>query len=199
MNWFQTLNEFMDLRSFSNLWFWIALAVMWSGASHWVLGLPYDMVVRAAQNGGQAEQDLQDMVRININRMLYVSKVSGLWLIGFLCFLLSSLLLLGWVYGIEFAQACFLLGLPLSLVWGISLLTARRIRAQALAGADLRRQISRLRIYIQIIGMVSIFITSMWGIYSNFSAQLDQNHFRPFSQYEHRDNNHADSDYRRRT
>lgn len=198
MSWYQTLNEIMDLRSFSNLWFWIALAVMWSGASHWVLGLPYDMVVRAARKGGQAEQDLQDMVRINVNRMLYISDVSGLWLVGFVFFLLSSLALLGWSYRIEFAQACFLLGLPMSMVWGLSLRTAQRIRAQALQGAELRRLISRLRIYVQIIGMVSIFITSMWGIYSNFSAQLDPNHFKPLGQNELREDGYAESDHRRR-
>ncbi len=46
--------------SFSNLWYWIALAVMWSSTSHWVLGVPYDMIQRARREGGQAEADLED-------------------------------------------------------------------------------------------------------------------------------------------
>ena len=121
MDWYQTLFEMIDMRSFSNLWFWIALAVMWSTASHWVLGVPFDMVLRARRYGGEAEADLEDIVRINVNRMLYISQVSGLWLLGLGFFALTSLVLLGFVYGIEFAQALLLLGLPMSLVGLLSL------------------------------------------------------------------------------
>ena len=46
----QTLFDVIDFRSFSNLWFWIMLAVAWSTASHWVLGIPFDMVLRARQH-----------------------------------------------------------------------------------------------------------------------------------------------------
>lgn len=76
--------ELIDMRSFSNLWYWIILAVAWSSASHWVLGVPYDMVHRARRMGGQAQEDLEAMVRINCNRILYIGNLSGLWLIGFL-------------------------------------------------------------------------------------------------------------------
>ena len=86
MDWHQTLFELIDMRSFSNLWFWIALAVVWSTASHWVLGVPFDMVIRARKHGGQAEVDLEDMVRVNVNRLLYIGHVSGLWLLGLGCF-----------------------------------------------------------------------------------------------------------------
>ncbi len=55
------------MRSFSNLWYWIALAVTWSTASHWVLGVPFDMVLRARRHGGDAERDLEDMVRVNVS------------------------------------------------------------------------------------------------------------------------------------
>ena len=47
LDWYQSIFELIDMRSFSNLWYWIALAVMWSTASHWVLGVPWDMVIRA--------------------------------------------------------------------------------------------------------------------------------------------------------
>ena len=48
---------------------WIALAVVWSSASHWVLGVPFDMVMRARRVGGQAEADLEDIARINVSRI----------------------------------------------------------------------------------------------------------------------------------
>ena len=46
MDFYASVSEVIDLRSFSNLWFWIALAVMWSTVSHWVMGVPWDMVQR---------------------------------------------------------------------------------------------------------------------------------------------------------
>lgn len=170
MDWYQTLFELIDMRSFSNLWFWIVLAVVWSTASHWVLGVPYDMVQRARRNGGQAQVDLEDMVRINVNRILYIGRVSGLWLAGFVCFFLTMLVLLGFVYGMEFAQALFLLGFPLSLVGMVSLSTARLIESDGLAGEDLFRRLGRHRIYVQVIGMISIFVTAMWGMYQNITV-----------------------------
>ena len=53
MDFTQTLLDVIDFRSFSNLWFWIVLAVAWSTASHWVLGIPFDMVMRARRHGGR--------------------------------------------------------------------------------------------------------------------------------------------------
>ena len=125
MDIYSSIFELIDMRSFSNLWFWIALAVMWSSASHWVLGVPYDMVLRARRQGGQTEEDLEDLVRINTNRILFIARVSGLWILALACFLLTVLLLLGFVYDLEIAQALFLLGCPMSIVALISLSTAR--------------------------------------------------------------------------
>lgn len=158
------------MRSFSNLWFWIALAVLWSTASHWVLGVPYDMVLRARRNGEQAEQDLEDLVRINTNRLLYIANVSGLWLLALGCFLLTALGVLGFFYRIEIAQALFLLGFPMSMVGLISLSTSRLIQEDDLRGEPLRRRLTRHRLYVQLIGMASIFVTALWGMYQNLSV-----------------------------
>lgn len=158
------------MRSFSNLWFWIALAVLWSTASHWVLGVPYDMVLRARRNGEQAEQDLEDLVRINTNRLLYIANVSGLWLLALGCFLLTALGVLGFFYRIEIAQALFLLGFPMSMVGLISLSTSRLIQEDDLHGEPLRRRLTRHRLYVQLIGMASIFVTALWGMYQNLSV-----------------------------
>ncbi|WP_300019037.1 component of SufBCD complex [uncultured Roseobacter sp.] len=169
MSFYQNVFELIDMRSFSNLWFWIALAVLWSTASHWVLGVPYDMVLRARRYGGQAEQDLEDMVRINTNRLLFIANVSGLWLLGLGCFLLTAFGVLGFFYALEIAQALFLMGLPMSIVGLLSLSTARLIHQESANGELLRRRLTRHRLYVQIIGMISIFITALWGMYQNLS------------------------------
>lgn len=169
MNFYNNLFELIDMRSFSNLWFWIALAVLWSSVSHWVLGVPYDMVLRARRQGGEAETDLEELVRINVNRMLYIAEMSGLWLLGFGCFFLTILFSLGVFYDLEIAQALFLLGFPMSMVGLVSLATARRIQREEARGELLRQRLGRHRTYVQIIGMISIFVTAMWGMYQNMT------------------------------
>lgn len=169
MDWYTSILELIDLRSFSNLWYWIALAVVWSSASHWVLGVPFDMVQRARRAGGQSETDLADITRVNVNRMLYIGRVSGLWILGFVCFALSALATLGFWYAVEFAQAVFLLGFPMSLVGLLNLSTARLIESEGSSGELLHKRLSRLRIYTQMIGMVAIFVTSLWGMYQNLA------------------------------
>lgn len=169
LDWYQTLFELIDMRSFSNLWFWIVLAVLWSTVSHWVLGVPYDMVLRARRNGEDAQADLEDIVRININRLLYIAEVSGLWLLGFSCFGLTMLGLLAFIYSSEFAQAVFLLAFPLSIVGALSLSTARLIQSEGSTGEQLHKRLMRHRLYTQIIGMVAIFVTALWGMYQNMT------------------------------
>ena len=167
MDWYQTVFELIDMRSFSNLWFWIALAVVWSSAAHFVLGVPFDLIQRAGRHEGQAEIDLQDMVRINVNRILHITGTAGSWLTAIVSFVLTALFVLGFFYGIEFCQAVFLLGFPMSLVALLSTVTARRIRREALQGAALRRKLQRHRFWVQFIGMVSIFVTAFWGMLQN--------------------------------
>lgn len=158
------------MRSFSNLWFWIALAVMWSSVSHYVLGVPYDLVLRARRHGGQAERDLEDLVRINTNRLLNIAHVSGLWLLALGSFLLTATCVLGFFYRVELAQALFLLGFPMSIISVISLSTARLIYDEEPSGEQLRARLTRHRLYVQITGVVSIFVTALWGMYQNLSV-----------------------------
>lgn len=167
MQWYETIFELIDMRSFSNLWFWVMLAVQWSMASHWVLGVPFDLLLRARRKGGQAQQDLEDMARINVNRLLYITHVSGLWIAGFIAFLLTVLVLLGFVYRIEFAQAVLCLFLPMVLVGMLTLRAAHRIADGEHRGEALQKRLIRLRLATQGIGMVAILVTSLWGMYQN--------------------------------
>ncbi len=170
MNWTNTLFEVIDMRSFSNLWFWIALAVVWSSVSHWVLGVPFDMIQRARKHGGDAELDLHDLVRINVNRLLYIGQVSGLVLLTFISFLLTSLGILAFFYDVEFAQAVFLLAFPMTIVGALSFSTAKIIARDQPEGDVLYARLSRHRVFTQFIGMISIFVTAMWGMYQNLAV-----------------------------
>ena len=170
MDWYQTLFEVIDMRSFSNLWFWIALAVTWSTVSHWVLGVPFDMLQRARRMGGEAETDFEDMVRINANRISWIAQVSGVWLVVLASAVLTALALLGFLYDVEFAQAVFLIGFPLSVIGALTARTAVQLRAEPLSGEELRRRLMRHRLWTQIIGVVSLTVTAMWGMYRNLDV-----------------------------
>jgi hypothetical protein len=177
VSWTQTIFEVIDMRSFSNLWFWIALAVVWSSASHWVLGVPFDMVTRARRHGGTAQRDLEDMVRINVGRILYIGQVSGLLLLGFVCFVLTMLGTLGFLYDVEIAQAVFLIALPMSIVGALSLRTAALIAAEEPSGEALHQRLGWHRFRVQVIGMASIFVTALWGMWKNLDRSFLFNGF----------------------
>ncbi|MEO0486398.1 MAG: component of SufBCD complex [Pseudomonadota bacterium] len=162
-----TLTEVIDLRSFSNLWFWIGLAVVWSSASYWVLGVPVDMIQRAKKHGGQAQADLETVVEVKVRRMLHIGQVSGIWIVGFAFFALTALGILAFGYWLEFAQALVLIALPLSLVAARAFATASRIAAHQIAGEDLQRVLMKQRFWTQVIGVIAVFVTAMFGMYQN--------------------------------
>ncbi|MFW2586993.1 component of SufBCD complex [Sagittula sp. SSi028] len=172
MGWYGTVFEVIDMRSFSNLWFWIVLAVLWSSISHWVLGVPFDMVGRARRNGGQAAQDLEDLVRINTNRFLFIIEESGLVLAGIVSAFLTGALILGFWYRVEMAQALFLLALPLTLVGLLTVFSARRVQMGENTGEALWRRLRIHRLITQAIGMLSIFVTALWGMFYNLSTGI---------------------------
>lgn len=167
MQWYEILFELIDMRSFSNLWYWIGLSVLWSTASHWIIGVPYDMVRRAHRHGGTAERDLEDLVRINVGRILFIARMSGVWIVGSTFFFLAAMLTLAIGYSVEFAQALLCLIVPLCLIGALSVRTALMFEAEGIQGRDIYRRLTRHRIMVQVIGMFSIFGTAMFGMYQN--------------------------------
>ena len=168
MNWYDSVFEVIELRSFSNLWYWIGLAVLWSTVSHWVLGIPYDTILRARRRKPEtAMQDLHDLTRVNVTRIIYIAELSGAWIALFGSAILTAMALAAFYYGIEFAQAVFFLVFPMSIVGALSVRAARRVRDNGLAGDALIRLLLRHRFVTQLIGVVSIFLTAMYGMYVN--------------------------------
>ena len=170
VDWSDALLQVIDLRSFSSVWYWIVLAVVWSSVSHWVLGVPYDLITRARRRGGQAQQDLEDIVRVNVNRLLNIAQSAGIVLTGFIFFTLTVLANLGFYHGIELAEAIFLLAMPLSIVGAVSVSTARKIATTQPEGEALYSALFRHRLWTQIIGMIAIFVTALYGMYQNLDV-----------------------------
>lgn len=172
MGWYETLTELIDLRSFSSIWYWIVVAILWSTASHFFMGIPFDMVQRArrAGEGTQAMADLEALVQVNRNRVLYIMDVAGVGLVGFVAFVLSILAALGFWYGVEFAQAVFLILAPMTVVGLRAVSFARGLRDGLPEGAELCRQIRMQRLLTQFIGFLAIMVTALWGMWQNMHA-----------------------------
>jgi hypothetical protein len=164
--------EVIDMRSFSNLWYWVALAVLWSSASHWVMGIPHDMIYRARRNGGQDEADLVDLARIYSRRVLNVVDTGLMFIIGFACFWFTSLGTLAFYYDVEFAQAVFFLMSPMTVVIWHSVRSARRIVSTAKEGEPLYKCLLWHRRVTQLVGMLALMATSMYGMYQNLSVSI---------------------------
>jgi hypothetical protein len=162
----------IDLRSFSNLWFWIVLATAWSVASHYVLGVPFDMVMRARRQGGAAMADLEAMVDLQLRRRAGIISSGGVLLVGLWAGVLTFTALLGFWYRIEFAQAVTLLIVPLTLVMVLSLRLSARLRTEQPRDEALTRRLTWHRLTIQVIGVLSILVTALWGMWHNLSLNV---------------------------
>ena len=85
---------------------------------------------------------------------------------------LVRMALLGFVYKVEFAQAVFLIAAPLTVVGLMSVATARRIAEEGDRGEALRRRLALHRVGVQVIGMISTFVTAFWGMLQNFNISI---------------------------
>ena len=172
MGFYDSVFTLIDLRSFSNLWFWIALAVTWSVASHYVIGVPFDMVLRARRQGGAAMADLEAMVDLQLRRRSVIFRSGGVWLVALWACVLTVVALLGFYYRVEFAQALSLIAVPLTLVMGLSLRLTSRLRRERPRDEALTRRLTWHRLVIQVIGVLSILVTALWGMWHNLSLNV---------------------------
>ncbi len=158
-----TILEFLSLRTFSSIWYWIAVALIWAFLSHRPMGIPYDMVTRCATDR-PASVELQAMSRALARRIRRGVETGGTLLVGIMSGVLSALLLLAFFYGLELAQGLLLIALPVTLVGWLTVRTARAIDA----GGEPARHLKRLRLTTNAVALLALFATSVWGMYVNF-------------------------------
>ena len=162
------VTEVIDLRSFSNLWYWIVLAILWSTLSHWTVGVPYHIVTRARRGDAKSHSDMETLARMQSDRLLNFSEMSGAISVGLSFFLLTGLAVLGWLYRLEFCQAVFLLLCPALMVLGLSVWTAKRLRDDDFQ--DIPKFLRQHRTMVQFLGVIFIFLTAFWGMYQNWNV-----------------------------
>jgi hypothetical protein len=62
--------EVIGSRSFASIWYWIVFAVVWTRATHWTLGVPYEDARNSQRFGGQHQIDFEVKIEINIRKTL---------------------------------------------------------------------------------------------------------------------------------
>lgn len=153
------IGEAISLRSFSSLWYWIAVAVFWIAATGRVLGLPYGAVARA-QAGGAARVQFDMMAQYAAH--IWVArwqKWQVVWVAAAAAGLVS-LSMLAFSYGIELAQALWFLAMPYAILLALQLRLALHILGKDLRDDGLIQVIYRFRIISQLMGFAFVFTTS---------------------------------------
>lgn len=171
--------QFLDSRSFSSIWFWLALAASWTWTTRAILGVPAEIVHRAhRQPDTDADPSsdallLLDWLSLNLPRW-QVTPREGALVLALGTFLLTSLGILGFGYGLELAQAMFLLTGPFALLTVLRFRLARRLRpilAQAQHGLvgpartaeAAARAMIRHRLGVLALSALTVGLTAAWG------------------------------------
>lgn len=158
------IGEAISLRSFSSLWYWIAVLVFWIAATGRVLGISFASVNRA-QGGGIALMQLETLTYISAQ--IWIAgwqKWQVLW-VALSAATLVSLSLLAFFYGIELAQALWFLVFPYLMILALQLRLALRILRENTSDDALIQMMYRFRMAVQGIGFIFIFLTAGFAFF----------------------------------
>ena len=172
MDWTESIFRIIELQTFSNIWYWIVVIVAWSVASNWLIGVPFDMLFRARKSEPAELADLEALVDIYVRRMVHYHETLGPYLVGLIAFLLAGLGAMGFYYQIMFAKGVFVLAAPLCLIGVINLRLALQLSAAPLHGQALVSRLFRVRLWTQVVAMIAMFFTAMYGMYQNLSIMF---------------------------
>lgn len=174
----------LDSRSFGTVWFWLLLTIGWTLAGRRVLGVPMDVIMQARRAGvrtadASADADavtalaLLDWLSLTLPRWRIVRR-DGAVLTGVAAFLLASLAVLGFAYGLEMAQAIVLLTIPFGLVFLSELRLAPRVwglleqarlgqRSANEIAAEAARLMRRHRLLTILLSFLAVAVTAFYG------------------------------------
>ncbi|MFV0301928.1 MAG: hypothetical protein ACK5IP_13805 [Paracoccus sp. (in: a-proteobacteria)] len=166
--------DLMDARSFGSVWFWFLLILIWAGNGRAVLGVPSDVINRARRDPeGLPGLALLDWLSLSLPRW-HLDRREGVAFLAISSFLLTSLAMLGFGYGLELAQAVTLLAVPLFLLFLMRLRLAQRLDpvlsgahdgsvAPDEAAARALRMIGWHRRLAFALSMLAVAATALWG------------------------------------
>lgn len=156
--------EVIGSRSFASVWYWIVYGLIWTRATHWTLGVPFDDARLGQRLGGQHQHDFEMLVEINVRKTLTLFNSHNVFFTAFAAFMLATVFMLGFYFKIQFMQAAFLLMFPLTFVGALSLRLAHRLDDAPIFGDQLYRAYVVHRRLKQFVAANAIMFTTFWGV-----------------------------------
>lgn len=168
MQAYEAIFQTISMRSFSSIWYWLVVIGLWMWTAQRVLGVPLDLIMHVHRHpeDDHAARDLNDLLRVNARRM---GKMPGVLNVGVAAFLLSAIVALA-VAGLETAQAVACIAVPMAAVVLLRIRLARRVLDMGTIAAT--KALIWHRMFVQMIAMVSIFSTSVWGMFRNLGLAV---------------------------
>lgn len=165
------LLRLLDFQTFDSLWYWMAVMVTFAVASNWLLGVPFDVLFRARKLDAPHLADLEALVDVNVRRIVEINAYLGVAITVMVAFSLSVLVVLSMFYRVELAQGLLALAAPLTLIMVMNMRLAHQLNAAPLHGRELVQRLFRVRLWTQVVSMIALFFTAMYGMYAVISAQ----------------------------
>lgn len=172
------LTGILDARSFTSIWYWMGLALIWSLVTRNALGIPATVVQRARHKEGAPRQELLAWLRLTLPRWR-MSGAEGMFLSAAIGFALASFWVLGFRYGMQLAQALVVLLGPLVVLLMLRIRLAARLNrllsrldagelsadAMATNAAKLLFRHGWVGFFLSIVGMLlAVMVAAAWLI-----------------------------------
>lgn len=168
----ESIFSLLDPRSFSSLWYWIMVGLIWTNVMNRPLGVPLDMIRDAQAGDDQAASDVHALTDMSIRRRNQMLASLGYWRAAVWSFSLTVLALLAIRYRLELAQAILLVAAPLGLTAYLTDRASARITRETSTGQDLYKRLLRLKLFIQVVAFSSVFFTAVWGMLHTLSTRM---------------------------
>jgi hypothetical protein len=143
------------MGSFESIWYWALTLVLWSRASTTVLGVPYDMILRARRTPSVVAR-VEALAHLSSDRIGGLYDRGGGTIAAATGFALAVLLGVALATQVELPAAAFALLFPLAIVAYSTLRLAPAVRRQRMAGERLVHVLGKRRRWHMAIGMIAI-------------------------------------------
>lgn len=152
-----------DTASFLSIWYWGLSVLVWTRVTGRALGVPHDMLLRAARLPEVAAR-VDVLAHITAERARGIAGTAGPFLAALAGFCLAALAVLGFVFQIELARALTPLAFPLALIAARTARLAEAVKTDDLRGEALRRRLSRHRAMNQVIAVLALFAAALLAV-----------------------------------
>jgi hypothetical protein len=151
---------------FQSIWYWVLHVVVWTLACYRTLGVPHDMLLRARRVPEIAAR-VDVLAQLTAERIAGIHDSAGVAIAAGAGFVLAALAALGFLTGLEVAQAAFVLLLPLAAIGYSKMRLALYLRRSRVVGPRLVLLLVRRRFWHQLIAVLAMLgaLAVAWSLH----------------------------------